>query len=391
MNRNAPQPGRIRRLGLITSQAFSLHNFRGPLIREWVARGIHVLALAPDYDDASRQGVAALGAEPVEFRLERASIRPLRDTLDLIALTRLLRSLDLDATLTYFIKPVVYGTLAARLAGIGHRFAMVEGAGYVFSEAKGGASPSQRLLRQAVTLMYRAALRGADAVFFLNADDVELFRGRRMVASGQVVQLGGIGVELDRFAMAPPVLAPVTFILAARLLAHKGVYDFVEAARRMRSQHPEVRFLLLGSPDVNPASVSERQLRDWMAEGVVEWQAHVPDVRPWLARASVYVLPSWYREGVPRGIQEAMAMGRPIVTTDMPGCRDTVEHGVNGLLVPPHDPDALVAALSRFIATPQLIADMGRASRARAEALFDVRRVNALVLRSMGLETDIEQ
>ncbi len=379
----------MRRLGLITSQAFSLHNFRGPLIREWVARGIQVIALAPDYDDADRRAVTALGAEPVEFRLDRASLRPLQDIRDLLALIRLLRRLDLDATFTYFIKSVIYGTLAARLAGIGRRFAMVEGAGYVFSETEAGARLSTRLLRSVVSAMYRAALRGADAVFFLNAEDVDLFLNRRMATPEQVEQLGGIGVELDRLAPAPPVLGPVTFLLAARLLVHKGVHDYVEAARRIRRQHPAVRFVLLGSPDLNPASVSEQQLRDWQAEGVVEWQPHVADVRPWLAEASVFVLPSWYREGVPRGIQEAMAMGRPIITTDMPGCRDTVERGVTGFLVPPHDIDALVVALLRFIEAPTLIAEMGRASRLRAEALFDVRRSNRLVLDRMGLETDI--
>ena len=348
-----------------------------------------MIALAPDYDDADRRAVTALGAEPVEFRLDRASLRPLQDIRDLLALTRLLRRLDLDATFSYFIKSVIYGTLAARLAGIGRRFAMVEGAGYVFSETQAGARFSTRLLRSVVSAMYRTALHGADAVFFLNPEDVELFLSRRMAKEEQIAQLGGIGVELDRLVPAPPVMAQVTFLLAARLLIHKGVPDYVEAARRVRRQHPEVRFVLLGSPDLNPASVSEQQLRTWQAEGVVEWQPHVADVRPWLAEASVFVLPSWYREGVPRGIQEAMAMGRPIITTDMPGCRDTVEHGVNGFLVPPHDVDALVAAQMRFIEAPTLIAEMGRASRLRAEALFDVRRTNRLVLDRMGLEGDL--
>lgn len=376
----------FRRIGLITSQAFSLHNFRASLIREWVALGIHVLALAPDFDEASRRAMVELGAEPVAFRMDRASIRPLHDARDLLALARLLRALRLDATLAYFIKPVIYGTLAARLAGIKHRFAMVEGAGYVFSEPGVAESRSARWLRTTVTHMYRAALRGAERVFFLNADDVALFLEQQMAAPEQAVLLGGIGVELDYFTPAPPVVTPPTFLLAARLLVHKGVYQFVEAARRIRAKHPGVRFVLLGSPDLNPASVSERQLHDWQAEGVVEWQAHVSDVRPWLAQASVFVLPSWYREGVPRGIQEAMAMGRPVVTTDMPGCRDTVEPGVNGFLVPPRDTDALVSALTRFISQPELVVEMGHASRRRAEALFDVRRANRLLLRSMGLE-----
>lgn len=374
------------RLGLITSQAYSLHNFRGPLIREWTARGIEVFALAPDYDEASRSAVLRLGAEPVDCRLARAAISPARDALDLVSLTALLRRLRLDVTLSYFIKPVIYGMLAARAAGVGSRYAMIEGAGYVFSGDGTRASRRSRLLERVVTAMYRVSLAGADRVFFLNRDDVELFSARRVVRPEQVELIGGIGVELDHFAPVAPVLEPVTFLLAARLLEHKGVRDFVAAARLLRRRHPAVRFILLGSPDLNPASIDEPTLRGWQAEGVIEWQPHRADVRPSIASASVFVLPSWYREGVPRSIQEAMAMGRPIVTTDMPGCRDTVEDGVNGFLMPPRDVPALVERLRRFIDAPDLVRTMGEASRRRAEALYDVRRTNRAISRAMGLD-----
>lgn len=374
------------RLGLITSQAYSLHNFRGPLIREWTGRGIEVFALAPDYDEASRSAVRRLGAEPVDYRLARAAVSPARDALDLISLTALLRRLRLDVTLSYFIKPVIYGMLAARAAGVGSRYAMIEGAGYVFSGDGTRASRRSRLLERVVTAMYRVSLAGADRVFFLNRDDVELFSERRVVRPEQVELIGGIGVELDHFAPAAPVLEPVTFLLAARLLEHKGVRDFVAAGRLIRQQYPGVRFILLGSPDLNPASIDEPTLRKWQAEGVIEWQPHRADVRPSIASASVFVLPSWYREGVPRSIQEAMAMVRPIVTTDMPGCRDTVEDGVNGFLTPPRDVPALVERLRRFIDAPDLIRTMGEASRRRAEALYDVRRSNRAISRTMGLD-----
>lgn len=202
----------------------------------------------------------------------------------------------------------------------------------------------------------------------------------------QAVLLGGIGVELDHFRPAPSVLYPVTFILVARLLAQKGVHEFAAAARIVRRVHPDVRFIMVGSPDLNPGSITEADLRRWHAEGVIEWQAHTSDVRPWLARASVFVLPSWYREGVPRSIQEAMAMARPVVTTDMPGCRDTIEPGISGFLVPPRDADTLARVLMRFVESPQLIAEMGARARKRAEVLFDVRRANGLLLRTMGME-----
>lgn len=380
----SPAPAPLR-IALISSQAFSLHNFRGPLIRDWVASGHAVFALAPDFDDESRRAVAALGARPVDYRLERAAIRPVRDAIDLLRLAWRLRGLRLDHSLAYFIKPVIYGTLAARLAGVGRRHAMVEGAGYVFSDPGGPVSQRRKLLRRAVTALYRVGLRWADAVFFLNRDDIELFVEHRMVRRDQVVLLGGIGVELKHFAPAPSVTGPVTFLLAARLLAHKGVREYVEAARQLRAARTDARFLLLGSPDLNPGSIDTATLKAWHAEGVVEWHPHVGDVRPWMARASVFVLPSWYREGVPRSIQEAMAMGRAVVTTDMPGCRDTVEEGISGWLVPPRDVDALAAAMRRFVERPALVEEMGRAARARAERCFDVRRANGVISRAMGL------
>lgn len=379
------RPASLRRLALITSQAYSLVNFRGPLIRAWVARGLHVCALAPDYDDATRSAVAALGAEPVDFRLDRAGLDAVSDLSDLVALTRLLRRLSLDASFAYFIKPATYGTLAARLAGVSRRFVMIEGAGYVFAD-DAARSLRRRLLRGLVTVLYRAALRGAERVFFLNRDDVDLFVGARMAIPAQAVELPGIGVDLAHFApSSPPDGAPV-FVLVARMLAHKGVREFVEAGRRVRAQHPQVRFVLLGSPDANPASIPEAELRAWHEQGVVEWQPFVEDVRPWLAAASVLVLPSWYREGVPRSIQEAMAAGRAVITTDTPGCRDTVLPGETGLLVPPRDGEALVAALTRFVEEAGLAARMGAAARTRAEARYDVHAINARILAAMGLD-----
>lgn len=381
----ASSPASLRRLGLITSQAYSLVNFRGPLIRAWVARGIHVCALAPDYDDATRGAVAALGAEPVDFRLDRAGLNVVADLADLIALTRLLRRLSLDASFAYFIKPAIYGSLAARLAGVPRRLAMIEGAGYVFAD-DAPLSLRRRVLRGLVTHLYRVALRSAERVFFLNRDDVDLFVAARMASPAQLVELPGIGVDLAHFASSPPPDGPPLFLLVARMLAHKGVREFVEAARRVRAQHPQARFVLLGSPDANPASVPEAELRAWHEQGVVEWQPFVADVRPWLAAASVLVLPSWYREGVPRSIQEAMAAGRAVITTDTPGCRDTVLPGETGFLVPPRDGEALVAALMRFVENAGLAARMGAAARQRAEARYDVHVINARILAAMGLD-----
>lgn len=381
---DAARHGRITRLGLITSQAFSLPNFRGTFIRELVAHGVQVYALAPDYDARTRSAVRELGAEPVDFDLERAGLSPVRDVLALVKMAFLIKRLGLDAVISYFIKPVIYGTLAARMASVPHRYCLIEGAGYVFSEERLH-SNKKRLLRSVVSQLYRTSLRHAEKVFFLNPDDVALFREFRMVEESKAIMLGAIGVDLHEMAMAPPIIAPIVFILVARLLKEKGIYDYVAAAKQIKARYPGARFLLVGGVDFNPASLTEDEVRSWVGEGVIEWAGRVSDVRPWLARASVFVLPSYYREGVPRSTQEAMAMGRPVITTDSPGCRETVITGRNGFLVPPRSSEALVAAMLRFIEEPELIVSMGQESRRMAEERFDARRVNRRLLAELGL------
>ncbi|WP_331838638.1 glycosyltransferase family 4 protein [Hydrogenophilus thermoluteolus] len=172
--------------------------------------------------------------------------------------------------------------------------------------------------------------------------------------------------------------------LVAHMLREKGVLEFVAAARRIKANYPEVRFVLVGGLHPNPGSIQKEEIESWVREGVVEWAGQVADVRPWLAQTSVFVLPS-YREGVPRSTQEAMAMARPVITTDAPGCRETVMDGVNGFLIPPRDVDALVAAMERFIANPNLIRSMGTESRRLAEERFDVRVVNQRLMQILGI------
>lgn len=369
----------IRSLALISSQAFSIYNFRGGLVREWADLGLKVHALAPDYDEASRAKVRGLGAEPVDYPLRRTGMSPLHDLRALWALFRLLKRLDVDAVFSYFVKPVIYGNMAARLAGVQRRFSMIEGGGYVFAETP--PSMYRRFLRKGVTLLYRNALKGAERVFFLNREDEALFLAGILVPE-QAFLLGPIGVDLAHFAPQPVPLEPIVFLLAARLIEEKGVREFVEAARVLRGQ---ARFILLGGPDFNPNSIGRGQLEEWARDGCIEWIDHVQDVRPIVERASVFVLPSYYREGVPRSIQEAMAMGRPVITTDMPGCRDTVVHGGNGFLIKPRSVEALVDAMRLFIQNPSRAASMGSVARSFALENFDAKACNAKIKKEMGL------
>jgi glycosyltransferase involved in cell wall biosynthesis len=373
----------IRSLAMVTSEAYSLSNFRGPLIRELVDRGVTIYALAPDFRDDTRAAVARHGAIPVDISLNRAGLHPLRDLADLARLARCLRRLRPDGVLAYFIKPVIYGTLAATLARVPRRFALVAGLGYMFSEVQedGVSGPLQRIVKA----LYRMAFSRCEKVFLQNDEDLEDLVGLGLLSRDKAVRLNGTGVELDRLCPAPPVLSPPTFLLMARLLKQKGVREFAAAAEAVKALHPDARFILLGDVDPNPNSVARADVERWVAKGILEWPGQVSDVSPYIAQASVYVLPSYYREGVPRSSQEAMAMGRPVITTDNIGCRETVIDGVSGWLVPVRDEKALAQAMLRFIDEPALIETMGRESRRLVEARFDVHKVNQRMLQEMGI------
>jgi glycosyltransferase involved in cell wall biosynthesis len=359
-------------VALVTSGAHSVANFRGLLIEELRARGARVLALAPDWTDATRAATSTLGAEPVDISLSRTGLSPRRDALDLIRLTLLLRRLRPDAVLTYFVKPNVYGQFAARAAGVPRRVAMVEGLGFAFDVSTGDGL-SRRAVARVARALFKGAFAGVHRAVFLNRDDEAFFRDHGLVSSAKSVNLGAIGLDLERFAPAPPVTHPPTFLLMARLLRGKGVIEFAMAAEQVKAKHPHARFVLLGDVDANPDSLTAADLAPWIDRGAVEWPGHVADVRGALAESSVFVLPAWAREGMPRSSQEASAMARPVITTDVVGCRDTVEHGVNGLVVRPRDVEDLARAMERFIEHPEEIARMGAAGRLFAKRHYDGR------------------
>jgi len=373
------------RVAIISHHAPTIVSFRGALIRSLVQRGAEVWVLAPDYTPEIRAAVAELGATSIDYPLNRTGMNPLQDVRTLLALARILRRLRPDVVMPYTIKPVIYGTLAAALVGVPQRITLIEGLGYAFIDTP-SLTLKSRLTRSLIKRLYSLALRRAQTVLFLNRDDLNEFVQIGIVERNQALLLGGIGVDLEEWPPAPPTLEPITFTLAARLIREKGIVEFAEAACRIRMRYPNTRFLLLGGLDTNPGALMQREVDAWVQQGVLEWCGHVPDVKPYLKQTSVYVLPSYYREGVPRSTQEAMAMARPVITTDAPGCRETVVQGVNGFLVPPRDVDALVAAMERFILQPDLIITMGQASRKLAEERFDVHKINRLILQAMGID-----
>lgn len=365
---------KFHRMAVVSNQAFSIFNFRGDLIRDLVSRGVEVFAFAPDYDDWTERQIRAIGATPVTIRMDRVGLSPLSAMKAIWGLSARLKALRIDAVLSYFAKPVIYGGLAARVSRVNCVYSLIEGAGYVYSE--NAVSISRALLKTLVSCLYRLALGASSRVFLLNADDYQLFVGGGLVDGRKVTMLPGIGLDLQRFREEKPVTEPVIFSFVGRLLREKGVVDFVAAAKLIKAKYPSVEFVVVGDVDVNPNSVFREEIRQWVEEGVIRWVGRVADVREWLAGSSVLVYPSYYREGMPRTIQEAMAVGRPIITTDSVGCRESIEDKVNGFLVPVRSPQRIAESMERFINDPQLIARMGRESRKIAETRFDVRKIN---------------
>ena len=370
------------RVVVLGSYAPSLINFRGQLIADMVRAGHAVTGCAPGDDGAVARALAERGAAYQPVPLQRTGLNPLFDARSVVELARVLRRLGPDLLFAYTSKPVIYGTVAARLARVPRVFALISGLGYAFT---GSGELARRLTRQVTSLLYRASLRATDGIFFQNPDDLDEFRRRAIVSDRQrLYRVNGSGVDTSHFHCSPPPLEPPTFLLIARLLRDKGIYEYVEAARRLRPRYPAARFRLLGPTDSNPAAVSPRDLAAWRAEGVIEYFPETSDVRPHLAASTAYVLPS-YREGMPRTVLEAMSTGRAIITTDAPGCRETVIPGANGFLVPVGDAAALADAMERLIVEPGLARTFGARSRALAEERFEVRRINAEMLRAMGL------
>ncbi|MDH0287775.1 glycosyltransferase family 4 protein [Pseudomonas sp. GD04087] len=373
----------FKKLAIVSTQAFSLINFRGDLISFLVRRGVQVFALAPDYDESTERAIRGLGGVPVVFCIDRVAINPLSALKVMWDLGRIFRSLQVDAVLSYFAKPVIYAGIAARVVRVPRIYSMIEGAGYVFSDDS-LRTLRKKFLRLIVGRLYWLSLRYSHRVFLLNQDDYKLFVHGGLVQADKVKLLPGIGVDLQRYCAVRPLVNPITFVFMGRLLKEKGICDFIEAARKVRLKYnSQVRFVVVGDVDLNPGSIRRDAVIGWEREGLIQWVGHVNDVRHWLARASVFVLPSFYREGLPRSIQEAMATGLPIITTNWVGCRETIEDGRNGFLVPIRDPVSLANAMERFILEPVIIFKMGLESRLLAESRFNVHKINRQIVASM--------
>lgn len=360
------------KLVLFANTEWYLWNFRRSLALALRDAGHDVLLVSPDGPYGEKLHALGLRWQPVP--MERRSLNPLREAMLLLHLVRLLRRERPDVVHAFTIKCAVYGSLAARMAGMPARVNAVAGMGYVFTSN----SFKARLLRPLVLALLKLALGGHNARLILqNPDDVALFQRAGPVDPAHVRLIPGSGVDCSRFA-PDPTRQPgerLRVLLPARLLWDKGLAEYVHAARRLQSERRPIDFLLAGDPDPgNPAAVPEAEVRGWVGEGIVHWLGHVDDMPALLRSVDIVALPS-YREGLPKGLIEAAASGCALVTTDVPGCREVVAHEADGLLVPVRDADALAAAIARLQDDPALRQRLSEAGRRKALARFDERIV----------------
>lgn len=350
---------KILRILLTVNLAWNVLNFRMGIVRALLAAGHEVTVLAPG--DGSQ--LEALGVRHIPLKMDAKGLNPLSGLSMVTEMARHFRAERPDAILSWTIKNNIFGAMAARRVGVPF-IPNVSGLGTAF--LSGGA------LQFVAETLYRRAFKPLDTVFFQNTEDRNLFTSRRLVRPAQTQLLPGSGIDLNHFSPTPIPKGPPVFLMIARLLRDKGVVEFAEAARTVRTKHPSATFCLLGALDAdNRSAIPESLLREWEAEGIIRYLGTATDVRPHIAASHCVVLPS-YREGAPRTLIEAAAMARPVIATDVPGCRAVVENGETGLLCAARSGDSLADACLEFLdMSLDMRTAMGQAARTRMERDYD--------------------
>lgn len=363
---------------LISPKNRTVYNFRGDLVKEIINKGYQVIVTGPDDTDVDK--ILDLGVQFEKIPVNKNGTNIIGDLKYLNNLYKLFKKEKPDVILGYTVKPVVYGAIAAKLAGVKNINGMVTGGGYTFTAKTFKA----KILGFIVRSLYRFGFSVSDNVIFQNQDDLKEFCERRLVKPYKCHVVNGSGVNMKHFERSE-IPENISFFMLSRLLKSKGVSEYLEAAKIVKQKYPKVSFYLLGKYESNMQdALSQEYVEQFIKEGIVKRFEETSDVRPYYADCSVYVLPS-YREGTPRTVLEAMSMGRPIITTDTNGCRETVKNEINGFLVPVASVEALSDAMIKFVEEPHLIEEMGSQSISYCREKFEINRVNASMLKILSI------
>lgn len=366
---------------IISNDIFTVLNFRFDFIKKIQTMNNEVYILAPNIEEEAQvcETLEKNGFIIRKIFMDRAGTNPISDIRTIQSIYHALKEINPDIVFSYTIKPVIYGTIAASILGVSNIYALICGLGNMFQDIK---KDKFNFVNYIVNKLYKVALCRCNKVFFQNHDDLDLLYSLKILDNkNKGVVVNGSGINLNKFTIDALKCdgqgnIKASFIMVARLLRYKGVYEYVEAARILKRKYPNAEFHLVGDRDENPASISSVDLKAWTESEFIKCWGRLQDVRPALQQANIFVLPSYYREGIPRSILEAMSMGKAIITTDNVGCRETVEEGKNGYLVQPKDVNSLVLALEKLILQPKLIKEMAKYSRILAEQKFDVTKIN---------------
>jgi glycosyltransferase involved in cell wall biosynthesis len=371
--------GPDKKIILLSGSGDTVAWFRLDFLNEFLLRSYKVYVLAPDIRDDLKPELIDMGIEFIEIKLERKGFNVLNLISSVFELVSLFKEIQPNIIFSYTHKAILSGSLAAKISGFSNTFSMVTGTGHLFDNQ----TKKEKVIKFIGSLFLRIALRFNKLVFFQNPDDQALFLKNNIVLSQKTKLVNGSGVNLDKFSLSPLPSEPI-FLCMARLIKSKGLEEFARAAKRVKKLNPEARFILYGYPDDHPDSIDENEIiTNWLNDFGVEYFGYAENPIDAIKECSVFVLLS-YKEGTPRVVLEAMAMGRPIITTDAPGCRETVKNRVNGFLVPRFDDLEAANAMTKLLSA-ELRKEMGKESRKFCELKFNVLDVNNTLLSDMGV------
>ncbi|WP_296317514.1 glycosyltransferase family 4 protein [Winogradskyella sp. UBA3174] len=363
-----------KRILIVASLSASLINFRGDFIASLVKNGFTVYAAAPDHPERIRVKLEALGAIPLEFSLNRTGLNPIKDLNSISELKTLIKEYKIDLVFPYTVKPVIYSSIAANKCKV-PVISLITGLGFAFT----GLTFKARVLQRLNETLYKLSIRKNKIIIFQNNDDYQLFLDRKIISKDNKVALvSGSGVNLNQYKtrVKKNTSDTISFLMVARLIKEKGIALYLEAAKTLKEKYPKAEFHVIGAPDKSPSAIKLEELNALHENGTIIYHGNQRNVPEHLYNRDVFVLPTYYREGIPRSILEALSVGLPIITTNTPGCKETILKDKNGILIKPMNLNELTNAMEYFLINKEKIEEMGINSRAYAENRFDVNIIN---------------